>query len=135
MSLVTDERKIASVLRQFIILFWKNGKLFRRNVWGTLAEILMAFIFVLIILFLRFFIDLTVFSDQSNMTNPPLGIFDRANSSNRSFIYYYPNNAFIQSIVTNAYQLINNRSSNFSATRKIKIFLLFFLFQNLMIEF
>lgn len=115
-KLVTDERKIAGTFRQFIILFWKNGKLFRRNIWGTLAEILMALVFILMILFLRYFVDLTVYNDQTTMTNPPMGIFDRANASNRSYIYYYPNNPFIASIVTNAYNLIQNRTTNFTAT-------------------
>ncbi len=112
----TQERKIAGRFRQFVILFWKNGKLFRRNIWGTLAEILMAFIFILMIVFLRYFVDITIFNDSNSRTNPALGLFDKVNASNRSFIYYYPNNSFTQSIVTNAYTLINARSPNFTAT-------------------
>ena len=84
---------------------------------GTLAEILMAFLFVLIIILLRYFVDITTYPDQNSFSNPVLGVFDLANSSNRSLIYYHPNNSFIQEIVTDAYNLINAQSPNFTATR------------------
>ncbi len=124
-----EERKIAGRFRQCIIMFWKNSLLFRRNVWGTLAELLMAFLFCLIILLLRFFIDLTVFPDQSSVNttstsilsyNPVLSPFNLVNSSNRTQIYYYPNNSFILGLVTNAYTLINAVKPSFNATCKIK---------------
>ena len=104
------ERKIAGKFKQFRILFWKNGKLFRRNIWGTLGEILMAFLFVLMILLLRFFVDSSAYSDQNAKLT---GVFDRLNTSNRTLIYYYPNNAFIQELVMNSVTLISNRWPQF----------------------
>lgn len=129
-----NEREIAGRFRQCIIMFWKNSLLFRRNVWGTLAEIFMAFLFALIILLLRYFVDVTVYPDQSSTNgttfisyNPLLGLFDAVNASNLTNIYFYPNNSFIQEIVTNAYTLINTAKPNFTATCKLH-YLFFSLF-------
>ena len=134
-----EERKIAGRFRQCLIMFWKNGLLFRRNIWGTLAEILMAFLFCLIILLLRYFIDLTVYPDQSPVNgtsvlsyNPVVGLFNLANSSNRTTVYYYPNNSFVLGILTSAFTLINIVKSNFNTTcKKFRIFYI----ENIIINF
>jgi hypothetical protein len=110
-----EERKIASRFRQLVVLSWKNIKLLQRNKIGTCAEILMALLFIIITILMRYFMDVVVFNEQNSLNNPVLGLFDLASSSNRSLIYYYPNNTFIKDIVTNAYTLINSQSPNFTA--------------------
>lgn len=51
-----------------------------------------------------------------SLTNPTLGVFDLMNFTNRSLIYYYPNNTFIQSIVNNSRNLLKNKNSDMNIT-------------------
>ena len=110
-------RKVVGIFRQIVILLWKNSILFRRNISGTLAEILAAFVFLFILLLIRFFADSTKINDQSYIKNPTFNLLSIINATtNRELIMYYPNNTFVEELVTNAYQLIKSRKPNFNAT-------------------
>lgn len=117
MTNVQDERKVVGFFRQSVILFWKNGLLFRRNISGTIAEIFVALLFLLILVFMRFFVDSNKYEDQNSTTNPLRYLMTTINvTSNRNLIMYYPNNAYIQGIVENAYQMIKLIVPAFNAT-------------------
>ena len=119
-----NHRKIAGIFKQFKILSWKNGKLLQRNKLGTFSECLMALLFVLMLLLIRYIIDLNVIEEQSALNNYVFNVFDLIIVKNNATIYYYPNNSFVQQIVTNAYYLIKSRSLNFTATSIIYPFLI-----------
>jgi hypothetical protein len=120
MTNVQDERKVVGFFRQSVILFWKNGLLFRRNISGTIAEIFVALLFLLILVFMRFFVDSNKYEDQNSTTNPLRYLMTTINvTSNRNLIMYYPNNAYIQGIVENAYQMIKLIVPAFNATGMI----------------
>nr|APD26552.1 ATP-binding cassette transporter subfamily A member 3-like X2 protein [Brachionus koreanus] len=111
------ERKVVGFFRQFLILFWKNWVLFKRNIAGTITEICVSLIFVLILLILRFFVDSSRIDEQNATNNPNFNVLSLINATtNRTFIMYYPNNAFIEGIVTNAYNLIKTQKPIFNAT-------------------
>ena len=115
------QRKVVGIFRQTLLLFWKNSILFRRNISGTIAEILVAFLFVIILLFLRYFIDTPHYNDQINtsFSNPVLNVIEFINrTSGRPNIMYYPDNKFVKQIVERAYELINESVGNFSANSK-----------------
>lgn len=109
-----NERKVVGFFKQLLILFWKNSILFKRNILGTLVEILAALVFVLILVFLRYFVDSVRFTDQTNIAR---SVFDSINATtNRSLILYYPNNTYVKDLVTNAYNLIKTQKPSFNAT-------------------
>jgi hypothetical protein len=112
----TKERHVIGVLGQTRVLFWKNSLLFRRNVSGTLAEILVAFLFVLILLAVRYFADTGRVNDQTNAlngTNPVANVVDFISlTPSRTNIFYYPPNDFTQDIVGRARDLIAGSISN-----------------------
>lgn len=115
------EHKVVGVFRQILILLWKNKILFKRNTWGTLAEILVAFIFVLILLVLRYFVDSTrLVAQDSNSVQATSILRSTSLTTNRSLIMYFPNNSLAQAIVTNAYNLMKSQRPTFNATGKIK---------------
>jgi hypothetical protein len=111
------KRQIVGVFFQIWILIWKNWILFKRNFVGTLVELFASYTFVLIIIFLRYFIDSTKYYEQTSTTNAIRNVIDQVNTtSGRSIVYYYPNNAFIQGIVTNAMAMITTQVPAFSVT-------------------
>lgn len=120
------ERKIAGFFKQLLILQWKNWILFKRNIVGTLGECLIAIIFVLIIIMIRVFIDPTLYSTESNTEYGVLTKFNQ--SRGRYLVMYYPNNAYINGLVTNAFTLIKtdvpstNVTSRKEKTLRKKIF-------------
>ena len=121
------QRKVVGVFRQTLILFWKNSLLFRRNISGTIAEILVAFIFVLILLLLRYFIDTPHYQDQTNtnLSNPVLNVASFVNdTSGRYNILYYPNNDFISDIMKRAKDLIIQANPKYVAACKLKSMLI-----------
>lgn len=112
-----NKHKVVGVFSQLRILLWKNRILFQRNTSGTLAEILVAFLFVLILLVLRFFVDSTRFPEQNSNNTLARPILNTVNvSSNRSFIMYYPDNLLVQEIMIYTIQLIRSANSRFNAT-------------------
>ena len=115
------QRKVVGFFRQVVILFWKNSILFRRNVAGTVAEVLVALLFVLMLALMRFISDVPRYSDQTNSydSNPIKSVVQFINISTTSVpvIYYYPNNAYVLSLVTAAYNIIRAQQGQFTATR------------------
>ena len=111
-----ESRKVVGFFRQSVILLWKNSILLRRNISGTIAEILVALIFVFILLFIRYFSDSTSVSEQNSTINKVRNVIEYVNfTTNRSLIMYYPNNAYVQSIVNDAYSLIRSQVPMFKA--------------------
>lgn len=116
------ERKVVGFFRQFLILFWKNWVLFKRNIAGTITEICVSLIFVLILLILRFFVDSTKVNEQSAINNPNFNVLSLINATtNRTLLMYYPNHPFIEGIVTNAYNLIKTQKPVFQVSSKFQI--------------
>ena len=64
------EREVVGFFRQVLIVSWKNGLLFKRNISGTVCEIAVSVIFCFVVLLLRWVVDVTVYTDQSSTTNP-----------------------------------------------------------------
>jgi hypothetical protein len=113
------ERQVVGFFRQSVILFWKNSLLFRRNVSGTICELVVSLLFLLILLILRYFVDNISYSDQDSTTNPLIYVTAAINTTtSRNYIYYYPNNAYIRAIVARAYQIIRSTTPTFSASSK-----------------
>ena len=112
-----ESRKVVGFLRQIIILLWKNSILLRRNISGTIAEILVTLIFVFILLFIRFFVDSTRISDENSANNTARNVIEKINFTlRRDLIMYYPNNAYVQTIVNDSYSLIRSQMPMFHAT-------------------
>jgi hypothetical protein len=108
-------RKLAGFFRQLGILFWKNGILFKRNKVGTFAEILMAFIFIILLIAIRFFVDAKLFTEQDITSNPPRYFLANATLQKGKFaIYVSPNNVFVLSLVANALNDIKSQNKNFT---------------------
>ena len=112
-------RKIAGFFAQIRILFWKNGKLLIRNKLGTFAELFMAFLFIFILLAIRYFVDakLTADDNDSEFTSNPERdlLYNATLMKGRYKIYYYPNNIFIRTKVVSAVTKIYNYNENFTA--------------------
>ena len=122
------ERKVVGFFRQIVILFWKNGVLFKRNKAGTIAEILVALLFVFILVFLRLFVDSTKVAEQSPTNNPIRNVMSYINvTTNRSLIMFYPNNPFVEDIVIRAYMLIKSKKPTFNASSNFSLLLEIFL--------
>ena len=116
------DRQVVGFFRQNLILFWKNGLLFRRNISGTICEILVALLFLLILVMMRYFVDSAQFNDQDSTTNPLLYLLLNVNvSTGRNLILYYPNNEFVRNIVLNAYITIKTIKPMFNATGITKL--------------
>ena len=106
-----SNRQIAGAWKQFRILSWKNFILLKRNKVGTLAECLVAVCFIFMIFTNR---QLTDIESLPKINNNYVDVISKINISNKTTtVYYYPNNGFVLSIVTNAIQLILNRKSPF----------------------
>jgi hypothetical protein len=114
-----EDRQVVGFLRQAVILFWKNGLLFKRNIAGTICEILVALLFLAILLLMRYFVDVSSFSDQDSVTNRLIYVTAAINATTgRNLIMYYPDNPFIQGIAQQAYQIIKHIRPDFNATSK-----------------
>ena len=128
------QRKVVGLFWQILILTKKNFLLARRNVVGTLGEILVALLFILILLIIRYTYDVSRYSDQANISaqtgssnaNPINYVVYNINVSTNIVpkIYYYPNNAYVLSLVNDSYSIIKARQPLFMATCKFKLFLL-----------
>ena len=124
-------RKVVGLFWQIVFLTNKNFILARRNIVGTLGEILVALLFVLILLIMRYVYDVSRYSDQANLSagmqstnaNPINKVVYNINLTNQftPIIYYYPNNAYVVTLVTAAYNIIVAQQPLFSATRKFKL--------------
>lgn len=117
---------IANLPWQILILMWKNGILFRRNILGTLLEIFCPLLFLSILLIMRFFIEKIKYYDQYNFTRsifnvftePPALSFTSLNQNtedrkNRNLIFYYPETEFIRNVTMNAAKLLASNNEGF----------------------
>ncbi len=94
------ERKLAGFFKQIQILFWKNGKLFLRNKLGTFGELIMAFIFILMLLIIRYFVDSQAVAAKTDTTNPLLPVLATFRPTpGKNVVLYYPKNDFIRALV------------------------------------
>jgi hypothetical protein len=95
-----NTHKVVGFFHQIWILVWKNFLLFRRNLSGMFVEICVSYLFLGILLFLRYFVDVIQLNDQNVTAASPYRFINI--TTNRTNIYFYPNNAFIQGAVTAA---------------------------------
>jgi hypothetical protein len=115
-----NSKKVVGFWKQIWILLWKNWILLKRNKLGTVVEILVSLLFVVILIFLRFFVDSIKVDEQTSTTNPPRNVIDLVNTTTgRTLVLYYPNNAFIGGIVSSAVTLIQGQRPAFTATGKL----------------
>lgn len=123
--------KIVSLPYQIFILLWKNGILFRRNIFGTLLEVFCPLLFLSILLIMRYFIEKIKYYDQYNFSRSIFDVFIEPpqvsltalsqieeDRSNRNLIFYYPDTEFIRNIVTNAAKLLQDNNKDFRPQSK-----------------
>jgi hypothetical protein len=102
--------KVVGFFHQIWIIIWKNFLLFRRNLSGMFVEIFVSYVFLAILIFLRYFVDVTQVSDQNRTAVPPLAMMNI--TANRTNFYYYPNTTLIQTATTLA---VNSMTQFFAA--------------------
>jgi hypothetical protein len=110
---VQQIHKVVGFFQQTWIIVWKNFLLFRRNLSGMFVEIFVSYVFLAILVFLRYFIDVTQVPDQDWPALSPIAMMTI--NSNRPNLYYYPNTTLIQTV----------------ADRAVNGIKLFFAFQNI----
>lgn len=106
--------KLAGFFRQLKILLWKNSLLFQRKKLATLSEILLALSFISMLLIIRYFVEKVYIPDQTNPVYNAIDYFQVI--SGKNLILFYPNNPFIERIVSNAYEIIKARKNWLNAT-------------------
>jgi hypothetical protein len=113
-----DKKKhqIVGYFGQLRILTWKNLILSKRNLCGLLSEILLPIILVAFLILIRYFVDVVRNNDQITPTSNVIDLIPFRNQSR--LLLYYPDNAFIEGIVSGAAALINLRKPLFNITGK-----------------
>jgi hypothetical protein len=120
------ERKLAGFFKQIQILFWKNGKLFLRNKLGTFGELIMAFIFILMLLIIRYFVDSQAVAAKTDTTNPLLPVLASFRPTRgKNVVLYYPNNDFIRGLVNATMADLTVVNATFRPSSKQPVFWLF----------
>jgi hypothetical protein len=107
---VNECRKIAGVWKQFYILLWKNFILSKRNLCGLFTELLCPLVAIIILIIIRYFVDITQYSDQSNGLNNVLDLL-RLTKNSGNLLLYYPNTTLAKSVVEEAVMLIQKVKS------------------------
>lgn len=108
--------KIASLPNQILILNWKNLLLFRRNLLGTILELIFPFIFISFLLIIRYFIERIKFFNQYNQSNSGnvLELYVNSMSQEKILVLFYPNNKLIQELVENSVRFLKLKNPEFS---------------------
>ncbi len=106
------ERKVVGFGRQTLILLWKNGLLFRRNILGTFMEIIISLINVFVLLIIRYVVDVRKYATQDNFGIPL--IYLMSISKQKKTVLFSPNNAYIKMIVENAFNIIKKAKPNYN---------------------
>ena len=108
--------KIASLPNQILILNWKNFLLFRRNLLGTILELIFPFIFISFLLIIRYFIERIKFFNQYNQSNSGnvLELYVNLMSQEKILVLFYPNNKLIQELVENSVRFLQLKNPEFS---------------------
>ena len=92
-----ESRPLAGFVRQVLILLWKNWTLFRRTIFASCCEILIPYLLIALLIILRSTGD-AYFTKGDLYT--PTGVTQTFNNGmDRSFIFYYPNNPYVRSIL------------------------------------
>ncbi len=107
---VNECRKIAGVWKQFYILLWKNLILSKRNLCGLITELLCPLFAIIILIIIRYVVDITQYSDQSNRLNNVLDLL-RLTKNSGNLLLYYPNTTLAKSVVEEAVMLIQKVKS------------------------
>ncbi len=105
--------KIANLPRQVLILMGKNFIMFRRNIVGTLVEIICPILFLLILFIMRYFVEKIVYPQQFNL---PRSFQTLQSSQTRNLVLFYPNNTLIQSLVNKTVQSLAEYNFEFTPT-------------------
>jgi hypothetical protein len=108
--------KIASLPNQILILNRKNFLLFRRNLLGTILELIFPFIFISFLLIIRYFIERIKFFNQHNQSNSGnvLELYVNSMSQEKILVLFYPNNKLIQELVENSVRFLKLKNPEFS---------------------
>lgn len=115
--------KIANLPKQVLILMGKNFIMFRRNLIGTIVEIICPILFLLILFIMRYFVEKIIYPQQYNMPRYYQTLFfPQQNSQIRNLVLYYPNTEFIQNLVNKTVQTIVDYNYEFSPQRKLFFF-------------
>jgi hypothetical protein len=98
--------KIAGLPKQILILIWKNFINSRRNIVGSLLELLCPFIFVSFLLVIRYFIEKIKLTSQFNQPTSVLDVRLGSYNQSRNVILYHPDTEFVKKLVQNAVDVI-----------------------------
>lgn len=109
----TKELKISSFAKQIEILMWKNLIIFRRNIIGTLLEIICPFIFVSFLIIIRYFIERIKYRNYLNFPRNVLDLSPMTVEQKRNLVLYYPNNELIRGFVADAARLLSLNNAAF----------------------
>ena len=109
------DRQIVGFLGQVKLLLWKNSILFKRNISGTIAEVLIALITWMLLILIRYFTESRKYVDTDFGEFPVAMTIPLKN--NRDLIYYSPKNDYIKNIVENGVKLLKaiRPANNFTA--------------------
>jgi hypothetical protein len=109
------DRQVIGFFGQVKILLWKNGILFKRNIIGTIGEVLLALIACMLLILIRYFTESRKYVDTNYGEFPVAMTIPLKN--NRQVVYYSPDNEYIKKIVENGVRLLKaiRPANNFSA--------------------
>ena len=106
------QKELAGLFRQILIILWKNLLLYSKNKMGIACEILFSSLFTFVFIVLVYFSNPTYsaksFEFGKDIISSRIYAFT-AKSQNQTF-YYYPNNSFVEQLVTNSYNLIKSKN-------------------------
>ena len=102
-------RSIAGSFRQTQIILWKNLLLTRRNVVGTVFEILLSILFMAILLLMLYFPTISFYNDNSSR---PQDVIDQFNPYFMNYkltgnFLYHPNTPLARDLTYRALKMIN----------------------------
>ena len=107
--------KIAGLWNQFKIITWKNFILSKRNLFNLFAEIFGPLLVIMTLLVIRYFTHAVKYQEKSNDLS---NVFDLFPETNKTILLYYPNNTFIEDIISQVINLIKKRKSFSNITGK-----------------
>ena len=113
MSNDKQEYRIARFPKQILILVWKNLLLSRRNLFGTVLEMLCPYLFISFMLVIRSFMERIRLTSQFNMPTSVLDVRLGSFNQTRNLILYFPNTNFVRRLVDNAVNLIVQNNPGF----------------------
>ena len=81
----------------------KNYILSKRNKLGVAVEVLCPLFMISILLIIRFAVPIEHYPEQeASLENTIIDYFEFDPSNSSNYVFYYPNNAFIESVVVKA---------------------------------